>query len=65
MQQLLAEQVAVITGAARGIGRGIASVLAEEGARVVIADLDEAAASRGRVDAAATTGSRRAHRVPT
>jgi 3-oxoacyl-[acyl-carrier protein] reductase len=36
----LDDQVAVITGAARGIGRGIASVLAAEGARVVIADID-------------------------
>jgi 3-oxoacyl-[acyl-carrier protein] reductase len=38
--QALSEQVAVVTGAGRGIGRGIASVLAAEGARVVIADLD-------------------------
>jgi 3-oxoacyl-[acyl-carrier protein] reductase len=36
----LDDQVAVVTGGARGIGRGIASVLAAEGARVVIADLD-------------------------
>jgi glucose 1-dehydrogenase len=35
----LAEQVAVVTGAARGIGRGIAICLAEEGADIVIADL--------------------------
>ncbi len=40
----LTDQVAVVTGAARGIGRGIASVLAAEGARVVIADLDAALA---------------------
>ena len=45
MQQLLAEQVAVITGGARGIGLGIGSALAEAGARVVLADLDEAAAT--------------------
>jgi 3-oxoacyl-[acyl-carrier protein] reductase len=38
--QTLADQVAVVTGAARGIGRGIASVLAAEGAQVVIVDLD-------------------------
>jgi 3-oxoacyl-[acyl-carrier protein] reductase len=42
--QPLTDQVAVVTGAARGIGRGIASVLASEGARVVIADVDAAAA---------------------
>ncbi len=34
-------QVAVVTGAARGIGRAIARRYAAEGARVVIADLDE------------------------
>jgi 3-oxoacyl-[acyl-carrier protein] reductase len=39
MQQLT-DQVAVVTGAARGIGRGIATVLAAEGARVVIVDRD-------------------------
>jgi 3-oxoacyl-[acyl-carrier protein] reductase len=38
--QRLTDQVAVVTGAAQGIGRGIASVLAAEGARVVICDLD-------------------------
>jgi 3-oxoacyl-[acyl-carrier protein] reductase len=42
--QSLTDQVAVITGGARGIGRGIAAVLAAEGARVVIADIDAAAA---------------------
>ena len=40
----LLEQVAIVTGAARGIGRGIASILAAEGARVVIADVDAAGA---------------------
>jgi 3-oxoacyl-[acyl-carrier protein] reductase len=38
--QSLDGQAAVITGAARGIGRGIATVLAAEGARVTIADID-------------------------
>jgi 3-oxoacyl-[acyl-carrier protein] reductase len=38
--QPLTDQVAVVTGAARGIGRGIASVLAAEGARVVVVDVD-------------------------
>jgi 3-oxoacyl-[acyl-carrier protein] reductase len=40
VMQPLTDQVAVVTGAAQGIGRGIASVLAEEGARVVLCDLD-------------------------
>lgn len=33
-------QTAIVTGAASGIGRGIAAVLAREGAHVAIADLD-------------------------
>ena len=40
----LNQRVALVTGAARGIGAGIARRLAEEGARVVIADLDAAEA---------------------
>ncbi len=38
-------RVAVITGAARGIGFGCATRFAEEGARVAVVDLDEAAAA--------------------
>ena len=45
MQQL-SDQVAVVTGGARGIGRGIAAVLAAEGARLVIVDLDGKSAER-------------------
>ena len=40
----LDERVAVVTGAANGVGRGIADVLAAEGARVVVADVDGAGA---------------------
>ena len=36
-------RTAIVTGAARGIGRAIAERLAGEGARVMIADIDEAA----------------------
>ena len=44
--QALTDQVAVVTGAARGIGRGIASVLSAEGARVVVVDVDGDLATR-------------------
>ncbi len=40
----LENQVAIITGGAHGIGRGIARRLAKEGAAVVLADIDGAAA---------------------
>ena len=40
----LAGRVAIITGAAAGVGRGIANVLAAEGAQVVVADVDGGAA---------------------
>jgi len=46
----LSDQVAVVTGAGRGIGREISMVLSEAGARVVVADIDMATAS----DTAAT-----------
>jgi 3(or 17)beta-hydroxysteroid dehydrogenase len=36
------DKVAIITGAASGIGRATASLLASEGARVVVADINEA-----------------------
>jgi 3-oxoacyl-[acyl-carrier protein] reductase len=38
----LDEQTAIVTGAARGIGRGIALVLAAAGARIVIGDVRDA-----------------------
>lgn len=44
--QDLASHVAIITGSARGIGRGIAEVLAADGATVVIADRDIALAEQ-------------------
>ncbi len=38
----LAGKIAIVTGAGRGLGRGIACKLAEEGANVVVADLEPA-----------------------
>ena len=42
MDQRLVDRVAVITGAGDGIGRGIARRYAQEGARVVVAEIDDA-----------------------
>ncbi len=41
MDQRLLDKVAVITGAGDGIGHGIARRFAQEGARVVVAEIDE------------------------
>jgi NAD(P)-dependent dehydrogenase (short-subunit alcohol dehydrogenase family) len=43
---LLSEQVAIVTGAGRGIGRAIALELAELGADLAVVDLDESSAER-------------------
>ena len=42
MSASLENQVAIVTGAARGIGRGVALALAEAGAHVVVSDLGDA-----------------------
>ena len=40
--KLLEGERALVTGAARGIGRGVAQALREEGAQVLGADIEEA-----------------------
>jgi NAD(P)-dependent dehydrogenase (short-subunit alcohol dehydrogenase family) len=39
MTGIVAGKVAIVTGAARGIGRGVALLMAEEGAKVVVCDV--------------------------
>src|SRR5438270_891598 len=46
--QRLKDQVAIVTGGAQGIGGATARRFGEEGARVLIADVDEAAAIANR-----------------
>lgn len=48
--QSLDGQVAIVTGAARGIGRAIAAVLGAEGARALIADIDIEAAKQAEAE---------------
>ena len=50
----LADKVALVTGAGRGFGKGIATLFAAEGARVAAADIDGEAAGRvaAEIDAA-------------
>jgi NAD(P)-dependent dehydrogenase (short-subunit alcohol dehydrogenase family) len=43
----LENKVAIVTGGANGIGRGIVDRFAKEGARILIADLDEEGGRRG------------------
>jgi NAD(P)-dependent dehydrogenase (short-subunit alcohol dehydrogenase family) len=47
-RQELAGQVAIVTGGAGGIGRATAELLVAEGAKVVVADIDEAGAEVSR-----------------
>ena len=53
-------EVVIVTGAARGIGEGIASVLAEAGATVILADMNGERA-RERADALRNAGHRADH----
>lgn len=59
----LAEQVAIVTGSGRGIGRAIAHAFAREGAAVVVAELDAATGTATAAEITAAGG--RARFIPT
>ena len=65
---MFAEKVALVTGAARGIGLAAATLLAEGGAKVVLADVDEAAVQQAAAglpgEAFAVAGNLREEGVP-
>ena len=52
----LTGKIAIVTGSAQGFGAGIARRLAEEGASVVIADMNEDGAAKTAAEIAADTG---------
>ncbi|MEZ4867075.1 MAG: glucose 1-dehydrogenase [Caldilineaceae bacterium] len=56
MKQRFAGKIAIVTGAGQGIGKGIASRLAEEGATVVVADYNEATATSTAAEIAQQSG---------
>lgn len=58
----LKDKVAVVTGAAQGIGRATALLFAQEGARVVLADVDEEGLTRTVADIRAAGGEASARR---
>ncbi|MFB7719136.1 SDR family NAD(P)-dependent oxidoreductase [Nocardia sp. NPDC056100] len=59
----LRSAVAVVTGAGSGIGRGTANALADEGAKVIVADLDIAGAEQTVAGIRANGGQAAAYRI--
>ena len=57
------EKVAIVTGAAREIGYAIAKRMADEGWKVVVADIDDAAADAAAADMVASGGDALAQRL--
>ena len=58
MEQRFAGKIAIVTGAGQGIGKGIATRLAHEGAAVVIADYNAEAATATAQEIATATGAK-------
>ena len=63
VDQRIRDKVVVLTGATGGLGRATAERLAEEGAHLVLTDLDEQACAQLCDDLAATPGRHRAARL--
>lgn len=53
---LLKDKVSIVTGSAKGIGKGIAKVFALEGSDIVIADIDKDAGSKTAIEIEGLTG---------